>query len=50
MLKFIGINKEKEIWLSSKEYISGIDDMVAKCVIHMHNTAELKAYWLSYFV
>ena len=43
MLKFIGINKEKEKYLPNKKYISGTDEkvcnMVAKCLVHKHNTA-----------
>ena len=35
---------------ANKECISGTDErinMLAKCIVHMHITAELKAYWLS---
>ena len=48
--KFIGINKGKEIYLPNKEYISGHRckkiNMVAKYIVHMEITAELKANWL----
>ena len=51
MLKFIGVNKDKETCLPDKEYVSVADkksiNMVAKCIVHMHITAELRAYWLS---
>ena len=43
------IHALKEICLPNKEYISGhISERInmgAKCIIHMHITAELKAYW-----
>ena len=44
------MNKEKEMHLSNMEYISGHRleriNMVAKYVVHLHITIELKAYWL----
>ena len=39
--------------MPNKEYISGHKweriNKVGKCILHMHITAELKAYWLSDF-
>ena len=44
------ISKEKEKSLSNREYISGHGweriNMVAKYIVHMHITTELKSYWL----
>ena len=46
----IGIYKEKEICLPSKEYISGQRweriNMVVKYIVHIHIYAKLRAYWL----
>ena len=43
----IGVNKEKEICVPSKEYISGHRgqriNVVAKCIVHIDITVELKA-------
>ena len=48
--KVIGINKEREICLPNREYMSSHTweriNMVVKCIEHMHITAELKAYGL----
>ena len=48
--KVKGIDEEKEICLHNREYISCHRleriNMVIKCIVHMHITAELKAYWL----
>ena len=48
--KVIGTNKEQEMCLPKKEYISGHrwegKNMVVKWTVHMHITAELKACWL----
>ena len=37
----------------TKEYINGQKwerlNMVAKCIVHMHITAQLKAYWILVF-
>ena len=44
----IGINTENKIFLSNKEYINGHwwyrINMATKCIVHMHITADLKAY------
>ena len=52
--KVIGINEEKEKCLPNREYLSGHRweriNMVVKCIVHMHITAELKAYWLLVFL
>ena len=49
IFKGIDINKKKKC-LPNKEYISGHRweriDMVVKWMVHIHVTAELKAYWL----
>ena len=50
--KVAGINKEKEICVPNKELINGhrserIKNRLAKCIVHMHITVELKARWLS---
>ena len=50
MLKFIRINKEKEI--SAKQGIHKWHrqesiNMIVKYIVHIHISAELKAYWLS---
>ena len=46
--KVIGINEEKVICLPNMEYKSGQRleriNMIVKCIVHMHITAELKAY------
>ena len=45
MLKFININKEKEICLPNKEYVSGTDEstnVVAKSIGHIHITTGVK--------
>ena len=51
MLTFISINREKEICLPNKEYISGTDgesiNMVTKSIVYMLITTELEAYLLS---
>ena len=47
--KCISINHERETCLLNKEYISEhkweIINMVVRFIVHMHITAELKAYW-----
>ena len=48
--RVIGINKEIELCLPNKEYISGHiwgkRNMVVKFIVHIPITAELKAYLL----
>ena len=45
-----GINEEKETCLQNMEYTSyhRVEriNMLVKCIVHMHITAKLKAYWL----
>ena len=52
--KVIGINEEKEISLPNREYISGHIreriNVVVRCIVHMHITAQLKAYWLLFLI
>ena len=30
----------------NKDYVWESINIVVKCIVHIHNTAELKAYWL----
>ena len=53
MLKFIGINKEKEYVCQTRNtYVAQTRKYKygCKCKVHMHSTAELKAYWLSCYI
>ena len=49
----IGINTENNICFPSKKYITGHwwyrINITAKCILHKHIAAELKAYWLTCF-